>query len=236
MKFCITMLSIFCLSASLVSAQDTLPPGQPASPFKTAKERASYAIGLNIGKSLARDGLTVDPQVIARGIQDALTGAKPLMTEEQLRAAFAELQAEARAKMEAKQKVEGENNLKQGAAFLAANAKKPGVKTLPSGLQYKVIKAGDGATPTATSTVKTHYHGTLLDGTVFDSSYQRNQPAEFPVNGVIKGWTEALQLMKVGDVWELYIPSNLAYGARGSRGAIGPNATLVFKIELLEVK
>ena len=130
---------------------------------------------------------------------------------------------------------QGEVNKQQGAAFLAANKSKPGVKTTASGLQYKVLKAGNGPTPKATDKVRTHYHGTLIDGTVFDSSVQRGEPAEFPVSGVIRGWTEALQLMKVGDKWQLFIPSELAYSARGAGGVIGPNSTLVFEIELLEI-
>ena len=134
-----------------------------------------------------------------------------------------------RGKMEAKRKTDGEKNLKDGEAFLAANAKKEGVKTLPSGLQYKVLKSGSGKTPKATDTVKTHYHGTLIDGTVFDSSVERGEPVEFPVNGVIPGWTEALQLMKEGDKWQLFVPAKLAYGERGAGGKIGPNSTLIFE-------
>jgi FKBP-type peptidyl-prolyl cis-trans isomerase FklB len=145
-------------------------------------------------------------------------------------------QKQTMSKMEAKQKVDGEKNVKEGEAFLAANGKKDGVKTLASGLQYKVIKTGTGKTPKATDTVKVHYHGTLTDGTVFDSSVERGEPATFPVNGVIPGWIEALQLMKEGDKWQLVIPPKLAYGERGAGGKIGPNSVLVFDVELLSIE
>lgn len=147
------------------------------------------------------------------------------------------LQKELQEKRQAKMKIQGEKNMKEGEAFLAANAKKEGVKTLPSGLQYKVITEGKGKSPSATDTVSVQYTGKLIDGTVFDSSYKRGQPATFAVNGVIKGWTEALQLMKEGSKWELYVPANLAYGETGTIGGpIGPNAMLVFEVELLSIK
>jgi FKBP-type peptidyl-prolyl cis-trans isomerase len=139
-------------------------------------------------------------------------------------------------KMQAKHKAAGDKNLKEGDDFLTANGKKEGVKTLPSGLQYKVIKSGTGRSPKATDTVKVHYNGTLTDGTVFDSSVQRGEPATFPVNQVIPGWTEALQLMKEGDKWQLYIPSKLAYGEQGAGGKIGPNSALIFDVELLSIE
>ena len=147
------------------------------------------------------------------------------------------LRQELTAKAEAKSKAEGEKNLKEGKAFLAANAKKDGVKTTATGLQYKVLKSGTGASPQKTDTVKVHYHGTLIDGTVFDSSVQRGEPITFPVSGVIPGWTEALQLMKVGDKWQLFIPSSLAYGELSPPGSkIGPNSTLLFEVELLGIE
>ena len=168
-------------------------------------------------------------------LADALAG-KTALTDAELRETLNTFRKEMMTKMEAKQKTDGEKNVKDGEAFLAANAKKEGVKTLPSGLQYKVIKSGAGKSPKATDTVKVHYHGTLIDGTVFDSSVERKEPATFPVNGVIPGWIEGLQLMKEGDKWQLFIPAKLAYGERGAGQDIGPNSALIFEVELLEVK
>ena len=216
-------------------------PAPPA--FKTEKDKADYAVGLNIGENLRRSGMKVDVSMLMRGLNDALSGAKPALSEEELQAAFELVQKDIAAresetaKLQAeKGKQMGDKNKTEGAAFHAENKKKEGVVTLPSGLQYKVLKAGKGATPKLTDTVTTHYKGTLLDGSTFDSSYDRGQPATFPVAGVISGWTEALQKMKVGDKWQLFIPGNLAYGERGAGGKIGPNATLVFEIELLGVE
>jgi FKBP-type peptidyl-prolyl cis-trans isomerase FklB len=205
--------------------------------LKTQKDKASYAIGLNIGKSMHKDSVDVDPNILLRGMKDGLSGAKPLLTDEEAKAAMVALQADLRKKGEEKMLVQGEANKKQGDAFLAENKTKDGVVTLPSGLQYKILKEGTGPKPTATDTVVCNYKGTLLDNTEFDSSYKRGQPATFPVSGVIKGWTEALQLMPVGSKWELFIPADLAYGARGGPGGgIGPNATLVFEVELESIQ
>jgi len=205
--------------------------------LKTQKEKASYAIGLNIGKSMHKDSVDVDPNILLRGMKDGLAGAKPLLTDEEAKAAMVALQADLRKKGEEKMLVQGEANKKQGDAFLAENKTKDGVVTLPSGLQYKILKEGTGPKPTATDTVVCNYKGTLLDNTEFDSSYKRGQPATFPVSGVIKGWTEALQLMPVGSKWELFVPADLAYGARGGPGGgIGPNATLVFEVELESIQ
>ena len=205
--------------------------------LKTQKDKASYAIGLNIGKSMHKDSVDVDPNILLRGMKDGLAGAKPLLTDEEAKAAMVALQADLRKKGEEKMLVQGEANKKQGDAFLAENKSKDGVVTLPSGLQYKILKEGTGPKPTATDTVVCNYKGTLLDNTEFDSSYKRGQPATFPVSGVIKGWTEALQLMPVGSKWELFIPADLAYGARGGPGGgIGPNATLVFEVELESIQ
>ena len=205
--------------------------------LKTQKDKASYAIGLNIGKSMHKDSVDIDPSILLRGLKDGLAGSKPLLTDDEARAAMVTLQSEMRKKQEEKMLVQGEANKKEGETFLADNKTKDGVVTLPSGLQYKILKEGTGPKPVATDTVVCNYKGTLLDNTEFDSSYKRGQPATFPVSGVIKGWTEALQLMPVGSKWQLFIPSELAYGARGGPGGgIGPNATLIFEVELMSVQ
>ena len=209
-------------------------PAQDKPDLTKPKQKTSYAIGLDIATSLKRQELDVDAKALAAGIADGFAG-KPALTDEEQKAAIMDLQKTAMAKAEEKQKVSAENNLKAGEAFLAANAKKDGVKTTASGLQYKVIKSGTGPLPKPTDTVKVHYTGTLVDGTVFDSSVERGTPATFPVKGVIPGWTEALQLMKVGDKWQLVIPAKLAYGEEGP-GPIGPNSTLIFDVELLGIE
>jgi FKBP-type peptidyl-prolyl cis-trans isomerase len=224
----------FC--ASLGIAQVNPPAGgQPAvKPLTTVTQQASYAIGLDFGQRLTRDGAKLDLEAITRGLRDGLTNAKPELSDEQIDAAMEKFVTELRAKQMEAAKGIGEKNKKDGDEFLAANAQKPGVKATKSGLQYKTLKAGTGATPKATDVVRVHYHGMLIDGTVFDSSVERKVPAEFPVNGVIAGWTEALQMMKVGDKVQLYIPPALAYGAEGS-GPIPPNSVLVFDVELLDI-
>lgn len=205
--------------------------------LKTQKEKASYAIGMNIGKNLKRDSVDVDPAVMLRGLKDALAGGKLLMTDEEAKAALTTLQTEVRAKEEAKIKAAAIENKKVGDEFLAANKTKEGVVTLPSGLQYKIIKQGNGPKPAADDVVLCHYRGTLVDNTEFDSSYKRNEPLKIPVGGVIKGWTEAIQLMPVGSKWQLFIPSNLGYGERGAPGSpIGPNSTLIFEVELISIE
>jgi FKBP-type peptidyl-prolyl cis-trans isomerase FklB len=201
----------------------------------TEKDKQSYAIGLNVGKSLHRDDIDVDPKIVLQGLKDAMADGKVLLTDDQIKTVMTDLQNQVRQKQEEKRQAMAESNKKDGAAFLAANATKPGVVTLPSGLQYKVLTAGTGAKPTATDSVVCNYRGTLLDNTEFDSSYKRGQPATFPVTGVIKGWTEALQLMPVGSKWQLFIPADLAYGER-AQGPGGPNATLVFEVELLSIQ
>ncbi len=201
----------------------------------TEKEKVSYSIGFDIGSNLNRQSIGVDPDVLFRGMKDALGGGDALLSAAERRETMTAFQTKQRGKMEERQKQAASGNKALGERFLSENRGKPGVVTLDSGLQYKVLIEGEGPRPRATDTVKTHYRGTLLDGTEFDSSYGRGQPASFPVNGVIKGWTEALQLMGVGSKWELYIPSDLAYGDRGAGQDIGPGATLIFEVELLEI-
>ena len=212
------------------------PESQSASAFKTQKAKVSYAIGMNVGATLHRQGVDIDPKVVQQGLQDALAGGKMLLSEEEERAVLTELQADMRKKQQEKMQQAAEANKKEGDAFLTANKGKDGVVTLPSGLQYKIITSGTGPKPSASDSVVCNYRGTLIDGKEFDSSYKRGQPATFPVSGVIKGWTEALQLMPVGSKWQLFVPSDLAYGERGQGGDIGPNATLVFEVELISIE
>jgi len=223
-------------SAAKKTGTAAAKPGAVTS-LTTTKEKASYAIGMNLGGGLHRQNIDVDSAALVQGLKDTLSGNKTLLTEEEARAALMQLQSEMQAKMQAKQAAEGEANKKEGDAFLAANKTKEGVVTLPSGLQYKILTPGTGPKPTATDSVVCNYKGTLINGTEFDSSYKRGEPATFPVTGVIKGWTEALQLMPVGSKWQLFIPSDLAYGPRGTPGGpIGPNATLIFEVELVSIK
>ena len=204
--------------------------------LKTQKDKFSYALGMNIGNGMKRQGVEVDPNILVRGMKDALAGRKPLLTEEEARAAVMQVQNEVRQKQQEKEQAAGAVNKKQGEEFLTANKAKDGVVSLPSGLQYKILAAGTGPKPVATDSVVCNYRGTLIDGKEFDSSYKRGQPATFPVNGVIKGWTEALQLMPVGSKWQLFIPPDLAYGERGAGADIGPDATLIFEVELLSIE
>jgi len=199
--------------------------------LKTQKEKLSYIMGVQAGNDMKRQAIDVDPAIVAKGMQDAILGNKLLISDQEAKEVVATYQKE---RAEEKKKL-AERNKQEGAAFLAENKKKKGIKTLPSGLQYKVIKEGTGKTPKATDTVVTRFKGTLIDGTEFASSYQRNEPATLPVTGVMPGWTEALQLMKEGSKWQLFVPPELAYGEQGA-GPIGPNATLVFEIELVAVK
>jgi len=219
----------FVLLVSQVSAEE-----KPV--LKEQKDKISYSIGMNIGNNLKKQAIDVNPDALVSGIKDALSGGKALMTEQEVNDTLMAFQKEMASKQTERLKELGEKNKKEGEAFLAENKKKEGVITLPSGLQYKVIKEGTGETPKLTDTVTTNYRGTLIDGTEFDNSYRREQPATFPVKGVIAGWTEALQLMKVGSKWQLFTPSNLAYGERGAGRDIGPNTTLIFEVELLSIK
>ena len=203
--------------------------------LKTEKDKVSYGIGTDIGKNMKKQSLDIDPDILARGIKDAFSGGDLLLTEEELSTTMENFRNKMMAKQQTQMKVVGEKNKKEGEAFLSENKKKKGVVSLPSGLQYEVVKAGEGDKPKATDTVTVHYRGTLIDGTEFDSSYSRGQPASFRVNGVIPGWTEALQLMNTGSKWKIYIPSNLAYGERKAGGRIGPNAALIFDVELISI-
>ncbi len=204
--------------------------------LKTQKEKASYALGMSIGSGLHRQSIPVDPAIVARGLRDAMGSGKTLMTEDEMKATLQQLRADVNKQQEAKAHAAGEAGRKEGDAFLTANKAKPDVTTLPDGLQYKVLKEGTGPKPTASDTVSVNYRGTLLNGTEFDSSYKRGQPASFPVGGVIRGWTEALQLMPVGSKWQLFIPPDLAYGDNPPPGAaITPGATLIFEVELLSI-
>jgi FKBP-type peptidyl-prolyl cis-trans isomerase FklB len=211
-------------------------PGPSPLVLKTPKDKASYAIGLNIGKGLHKDSVDVDPAILLRGLKDAMAGGKTLLTDDEAKAAMVAIQADLRKKQEAKMEIAGGENKKVGEAFLAENKTKEGVVTLPDGLQYKILKEGTGPKPSAADSVVCNYKGTLIDNTEFDSSYKRGQPATFPVGQVIKGWTEVLQLMPVGSKWQVFVPSELGYGPRGAGGAIGPNAALIFEIELLSIQ
>lgn len=200
--------------------------------LKDHKEKLSYSIGMNLGANLRNQEVDPDLDLLFQGIRDALAN-KTIIPETEARQTISTWQREARAKQEEKRQQQGEKNKTEGEKFLAENRSKPGVVTTASGLQYKVLQEGKGGSPKASDTVTVHYRGTLIDGTEFDSSYKRNQPSTFNVSGVIRGWTEALQMMKPGDKWQLFIPSELAYGARGKGPQIGPNATLIFEVELL---
>lgn len=201
----------------------------------TQKAKLSYALGMNVGAGMKSQSLDIDPDVFARALKDVFSGAKPQMTEEQVKAVLTQTQQEMKQKQEAKMHEEGAANKKQGDAFLAANKGKDGVVTLPDGLQYKILTAGTGPKPTATDSVVCNYKGTLINGTEFDSSYKRGKPVTFPVNGVIKGWQEALPLMTVGSKWQLFVPADLAYGDHAMSPELGPNSTLIFEVELISI-
>lgn len=199
-------------------------------------ERISYALGTEAGRNAKRLGIDLDVDALVQGLQHALSGAKPLLSEEELESARRAYQAEMSKKLVEARKQAAQDNAKAGEAFLAENRKQPGVVTLPSGLQYRILQAGAGRRPTDKDTIACQYRGTLIDGTEFDNSYRRGTPATFKVAGVIPGWREALKQMQVGSKWQLFVPAHLAYGARGAGRAIGPNATLIFEVELLAIK
>ena len=211
-------------------------PATKTMALTTPKDKASYAIGMNIARGLHRDSVDVDPNILLQGLKDVLAGGKTLMTDDEAKAALTALQADVNKRQQEKVQALGDANKKEGDAFLAANKTKDGVVTLPSGLQYKILVEGTGPKPMPSDSVVCNYKGTLLDGTEFDSSYKRGQPATFAVGQVIHGWTEALQLMPVGSKWQLFIPPDLAYGPSGAGPVIGPNSTLVFEVELLSIQ
>jgi FKBP-type peptidyl-prolyl cis-trans isomerase FklB len=239
-RICVVMLALGCLLGLSVYAAQQGSKGKPGVPpsagevaipkaalLKTEVDKVSYVIGTQLGQNFKRQGIQVNVESLTWGLKDALAGKKLALSQDEMRQVMTSFQQRVMAE-------QGAKNLAEGKAFLEANKAKEGVKVLPSGLQYKVIEQGTGKSPTANDKVRTHYRGTLINGTEFDSSYKRNKPAEFAVSGVIEGWTEALQLMKEGGKWELYIPANLAYGAR-ARPNIPPNSTLIFEVELLAV-
>ncbi|MFM7543582.1 MAG: FKBP-type peptidyl-prolyl cis-trans isomerase [Ignavibacteria bacterium] len=203
--------------------------------LKTQKDKASYSIGVSIGKNLKDQKVEITTDILVKGLLDAYTGAKTQLTEKEMGDVLTQFQQEIMAKAQEEAAKKGGENKTKGEKFLADNKNKPGVKSTPSGLQYSVITEGTGPKPTASSTVKVHYTGKLIDGTTFDSSVDRGEPVEFPLNGVIKGWTEGVQLMSKGSKYKFYIPAELAYGERGAGNAIGPNETLVFEVELLDI-
>lgn len=228
----IQLIVVFLLSLLLLSG--VCPAGEGPD-LKDEKARLSYSVGYQVGSDFLRQGKDINPEVLIKGVMDALSGHGPRITHKEMRMVLTELQRDIVAAQEKKMREEAEKNLQAGRAFLAENGTKEGVKTLPSGLQYKIVTGGTGKTPGKTDSVTVHYKGTLIDGTLFDSSYRRNKPATFSVNGVIAGWTEALQLMKEGATWRLFIPPELAYGDKRT-GIIPPNSTLIFEVELISVQ
>jgi FKBP-type peptidyl-prolyl cis-trans isomerase FklB len=224
---------IVCFAVGLVSCQSKVKK----SDIKTAQDSISYAIGFATGQNMRKNTIDIKPDIFSAAVKDGLkSDTSKLFTQAEIEKILTDFQQQMMAKMDEKNKAEGEKYKREGDAFLTENGKKEGVITLPSGLQYKVLTSGTGKTPTAADKVTTHYRGTLINGTEFDNSYKRGEPATFPVTGVIKGWTEALQLMKEGDKWQLFIPGELAYGQRGAGQNIPPNATLIFEVELIKVE
>jgi len=222
----------FMIIAAALSVALTVSGENKPSQLKDLKDKVSYSIGLDLGFNFKKQNLELNPDALLAGVKDALSGKQPLLNENEVKETMTALTKE----IEDKQKALGEQNVKDGEKFLAENKKKEGVKTTASGLQYKVIKEGTGPQPKLTDSVVANYRGTLINGTEFDSSYKRGQPATFPLAGVIKGWTEALQLMKVGSKYQLFIPPNLAYGDRAMGPALGPNSTLIFEVELVGIQ
>ena len=227
MKIAAVTLSVILLAGTVYAKEKIV--------LKDVKDKVSYSIGLDIGKNFKSQSIDINPDILVKGIKDAVSESKPLMTDEEIRDTMTNFRNEMKTKHEDRMREAAEKNKKEGEAFLAENKTKEGVVTLPSGLQYKVISEGKGDNPKPTDMVTVNYRGTLIDGTEFDSSakHGHGEPATFKVGGVIPGWTEALQLMKPGSKWQLFVPSSLAYGERGAGGIIGPNATLIFDVELV---
>ncbi len=221
--------------ATSISLAIALPSIAIAAP-KTDEERIGYSLGIMVGRQLQQDISNLDTDSFSAALKDLYEGKTPSINDEDMGKILDNLQQKLATEAQEKEAAAAEENLAKGQKFLADNAKKKGVKVTDSGLQYKIIKQGKGAKPAATSSVKVHYEGKLIDGTVFDSSYQRGEPVNFKVNQVISGWQEALQLMPIGSEWEVYIPSDLAYGPAGAGGSIGPNEALVFKVELQAIE
>jgi FKBP-type peptidyl-prolyl cis-trans isomerase FklB len=228
-------LSVLIISAFL--CVPNLWAQQQTAPLKTEKDKESYVIGLNLGADMKRRSVEdLNFDMLIQGIRDAYSGGNKLLTEEEQNQIWAAFQKSLAEKQKVNTMKTAEENKKKGDAFLAENKNKEGVVTTGSGLQYKILRAGKGAKPKLEDTVTTHYRGTLLDGTEFDSSYRRNEPVSFKLSGVIPGWTEALQLMETGSKWQLFIPADLAYGTKGAGGLIGPNETLIFEVELISIQ
>jgi FKBP-type peptidyl-prolyl cis-trans isomerase FklB len=232
----LSFVGLTVVLAAAASGQAPRPKAAAPVELKDNKAKASYGIGFSIGNQLKTQGLKVDPTLVARGLADCLSGGDPAVSEQELRQALEAFGREMSAQKQQSDKVAGERNMKEGVAFLAANRAKPGVVTLPSGLQYQVLKQGTGPTPKPTDEVFLNYRGTLLDGTEFDSSYKTGQPAKFPVGRVIPGFSEALKLMKTGSRWKIFIPSELGYRDSSPPGSkIGPNSVLTFDVDLIKI-
>lgn len=235
-KALLTLACLLFLATACNQKDDSAETSATPETLTTQQEKVSYAIGMDIGRTISQQGLEVDPEFVALGIGHAFSNATTLLTPDEAKEVLMQWQQELMEERAQEIKKQAEENAAAGKAFLEENAKKEGVLTLESGLQYKVIEAGNGTSPAEDDIVTVHYKGTLVDGTEFDSSYSRNEPATFPVNGVIKGWTEALQKMKTGDHWMIYIPAELAYGERQAGPTIGPNSTLIFDVTLLSIQ
>jgi FKBP-type peptidyl-prolyl cis-trans isomerase len=230
------LFAVLLMLAYLVGCAPEEAKSAPEVKLDTSKNRISYTIGVNIGQDFKSQKMDVDPEVLLLGLKDVLAGKELKLSEEEMIEEIQAFQQDMQAKMVAEMEAKAASNQAEGDAFLKENATKEGVVVTESGLQYKVLEAGEGDSPGPADVATVHYRGTLIDGTQFDSSYDRGEPATFPVGGVIAGWTEALQLMKPGAKWELVIPADLAYGARGAGQDIGPNATLLFDVELISVE
>jgi len=231
-----TTVAVLCSIFLFTSSHKASAEEDAAVKLETEKDSVSYVLGTNIAKSLINIKEDIDIDMLTRGIKDQLNGKPMPISEEAAQTIMREFTANVNKKQEEQSQIAGKKNLNEGVKFLEENKKKDGIVTTESGLQYQVLKKGDGPVPTKEDKVKTHYKGTLTDGTEFDSSHKRGEPAVFPVTGVIKGWTEALQIMNVGSKYKLFVPSELAYGQRGAGQMIGPNSVLIFEIELLGIE